>query len=97
MREMFKLLVQDESLKEMYPELAKLAAIGFFIPMSTAKCERVFSAMNRIKTDLRNRLKRSTLDCLIRISFEGPPPASFNFDRAADIWGGMRNRRLSIT
>ena len=53
--------------------------------------------MNRVKTDLRNRLKTDTLNCFIRISFEGPPAASFDFERAADTWGGMRNRRLTIT
>ena len=43
--------------------------------------------MNRIKTDLRNRLKTSTLDCLMRISIEGPCIAQFNFERAVDIAG----------
>ena len=52
--------------------------------------------MNRIKTDLRNRLKTVTLDNLMRISIEGPPLSDFNFEKAADIWGGMRNRRLSV-
>ena len=79
----------------MFPELAKLASIGALISVSTAECERAFSAMNHIKTDLRN-LKTSTLDCLMRISTEGPCIAQFNFERAADIWGGMHNRRLSI-
>ena len=31
-----------------------------------------------------------------RVSIEGPSMAQFNFERAADIWGGMRNRRLSV-
>ena len=32
----------------------------------------------------------------MRISIEGPQIGDFNFERAADIWGGMRNRRLSV-
>ena len=91
-----QLLCNESVLRDMFPELAKLASIGALIPVSTAECERAFSAMNRIKTDLRNRLKTSTLDCLMRISIEGPCIAQFNFERAADIWGGMHNRRLSI-
>ena len=65
-------------------------------PVITAECERAFSSMKRIKTSLRNRLKTPTLDCLMRISIEGPPSTDFNFDKAADIWGGMRNRRLCV-
>ena len=68
MRQIFKLLCTDQSLRDMFPQLAKLAAIGALIPVSTAECERAFSAMNRIKTELRNRLKTSTLDCLMRVS-----------------------------
>jgi hypothetical protein len=95
-RELFKVILNNESLKELYPQMMKLAAIAALIPMSTAECERVFSTMNRIKTDLRNRLKTNTLDCLIRLSFNGPPADLFDFERAADIWGAMRNRRLTI-
>ena len=62
----------------------------------TAECERAFSAMNHIKTDLRNHLKTPTLDHIMRISIEGPVVSDFNFERAADLWGGMCNRRLSV-
>ena len=75
----------------MFSQLTKLAAIAALVPVSTAECERAFSSMKRVKTELRNRLKTSTLDCLMRISIEGPPSSDFNFERAADIWGGMRN------
>ena len=30
-------------------------------------------------------------------SNEGPPLSDFNFEQAADMWGGNRNRRLSMT
>ena len=94
MRHVFKLLCTNHSLHDMFPQLLKLATIGALIPVSTAECKRAFSSMNRIKTELRNRLKTSTLDCLMRVSIEGLPLADFNFEHAADIWGGMRNRRL---
>ena len=38
-----------------FPQLSRLASIALIIPVSTAECERCFSSMNRIKTDLRNR------------------------------------------
>ena len=80
----------------MFPQLTKLSTIAALVPVSTANCERAFSTMKRIKTELRNHLKTSTLDRLMRISIEGPPSPDFNFERAADIWSGMRNRRLSV-
>ena len=78
-RQMLRLLCAQESLRDMFPQLTKLSAIAALIPISTAECERAFSAMKRIKTDLRNRLKTSTLDCLMRITIEGPPASNFNF------------------
>jgi hypothetical protein len=96
MRQILRLLCTDKTLRDMFPQLTKLSTVAALIPVSTAECERAFSAMNRIKTNLRNRLKTQTLDCLMRISIEGPPVSDFNFERAADLWGGMRNRRLSV-
>ena len=93
MRQMFMLLCTDQSLRDMFPQIA---AIGALVSVNTAKCECAFSAMYRMKTKIRNRLKTSTLNCLMQVSIEGPPVAQFNFKRAADIWGGMHNQRLSI-
>ena len=83
MTQMVTAMVTDSNLKDMYPELTKLATIAAILPVSTASCERAFSAMKRIKTELRNRMKTSTLDQLMRISIEGPPMDSFNFEMAA--------------
>ena len=83
--EVMQYLVQEE-IALLYPELAKLANIGLVIPISTATCERGFSAMKRIKTELRNTLTTRVLDCLIRISIDGPDLGNFDFDRAATKW-----------
>ena len=45
-------LVENNTLQAMFPNLAKIAAIGLLLPMSTADCERGFSALQRIKTNL---------------------------------------------
>ena len=66
------------------------------LPMSTADCERRFSALQRIKTDLRNRLSNKVLHYLLSISIEGPPPADFPYNEACDIWAGWRNRRIQV-
>ena len=44
------------------------------------------------KTDLCNRLKTRTLECLMRISIEGPSREDFDFAKTAKMW--MKNRRL---
>ena len=36
----------------MFPNLFKLSAIGLLLPMSTVDCERGFSTLSRVKTDL---------------------------------------------
>ena len=52
MQGMLKLLVSNATLKSMYPQLSKMASTSLVIPLSTAECDRCFSAMKRIKTDL---------------------------------------------
>ena len=85
-------LLQEEVVP-LYPELAKLAHIGLVIP---ATCERGFSAMKRIKTELRNRLTTKVLDCLMQISIDGPDLGSFDFERAVTKWASRRNRRIKV-
>jgi hypothetical protein len=89
-------VLASEKLKDVYPQLACFASLGLTIPFSTADCERAFSSMNRVKTPLRNRLKTSTLDSLLRISIECPDLEDFNFDQALSTWTSTRNRRISV-
>ena len=96
MQGMLKLLVSNATLKSMYPQSSKLVSISLVIPVSTAECERCFSAMKRIKTDLRNHLLTSTLRNLMRISTEGPLLQDYDFDQAVDIWSGKRQRRITV-
>ena len=53
---MMATIVKKENLLSVFPNICNLAAIAQLIPASTADCERGFSALNRIKTPLRNRL-----------------------------------------
>ena len=90
------LLSSDGTLTTMFPNFALLATVALIIPVSTAECERCFSSMKRIKTTLRNRMETATLDQLMRIANEGPEPEVFNFDKAADLWGSLRQRRINV-
>ena len=94
MQGVLKTLASGPALAAMYPCLSKLACIALILPISTAECERSFSAMKRVKTELRNRLITTTLDHLLRISISGPDLKDYDFDRAVDEWGAMRNRRI---
>ena len=91
-----KLLVANQTLGSLYPNLCKLAQICLILPVSTADCERAFSTMKRVKTPLRNRLNTKILDALLRIRIEGPDMSDFDFELALNNWAKLRNRRIKI-
>ena len=55
----------------------------------------MFSRMNRVKTDYRNRLGRESLDSCLRIGEEGPTLQNFNPDKAIDLWYNDKVRQFS--
>ncbi|XP_060768482.1 zinc finger protein 862-like [Neoarius graeffei] len=75
-----------EELHLLYPNLSLLSAIALTIPVSSVNCERDFSAMNRIKTDLRSRLQGDSLTACMTISINGPPVGQFNYSRALELF-----------
>ena len=90
-------LVRSEELKLMFPNLAKLAAIGLLLPMSAVDCERRFSALTRVNTNLRNRLSAKTLDHLLVITSEGPiSPTDHFYNQVCDHWASWRNQRIQV-
>ena len=96
MQEVMTRLSTNPTLHQMYPELSKLAQICLVIPVSTADCERGFSAMARVKTKLRNQMKNSTLNHCLRILIEGPPIETFDFEKVLDTWKKHGHRRLIL-
>ena len=73
-------LVDNSTLQAMFPHLSQIAAIGLLLPMYTADCEQGFSALQMIKTDLRNRLSSKIMNYLLSISIKGPSPTDFSYD-----------------
>lgn len=69
--------------------------ITLALPVSSAVCERGFSAQKRIKTDVRGSLHVDTVEDLIRISMEGPSLEDFDAREAVQMWSsqGKRSRR----
>ena len=70
-----------------------LVELLFSIPISNAKVERMFSLMNRVKTDSRASLGENTLNNLIRIRMEGPPIEEFDPTPAIQLWAISATRR----
>ena len=95
-RQLMSHVLKTEKLCRMFPNLAKLAAIGLVLPLSTVDCERGFSTLSRVKTDLRNRLINETLNHLLVISIEGPNPADYPYEQACSLWASRRNRRIQV-
>ena len=96
MKAVLSKLATNSTLQQMYPQLYKLAQICLIIPVSTADCERGFSAMGRVKTKLRNQMKNSTLNHCLRIVIEGPPVADFDFEQTLDSWKEHGHRRVML-
>ena len=65
------------------------------IPISNAKVERIFSLMNRVRTDFRASLSENTLNNLIRIQMEGPPLEEFDTTPAIQLWAMGATCRLN--
>lgn len=89
-------LLTSSTAKQMFKNLSKIAQIYKTLPPHTADCERDFSKMKLVKSDLRNRLKEDTLDCLMRISINGPPPDKFPYIKAVKVWSEKKDRRYKV-
>ena len=89
--ELWKLMATHH--RDEVQNLIKLSQLALVLPTNTAGCERGFSAQNRIKNALRNRLKADRLDVLMTIDIEGPPAVDFDFSLALDEWA-KKNRRI---
>jgi hypothetical protein len=81
----------------MFQEVCKVVSVVLLIPTNTACCERGFSAVNLIKTFLRNKMKTPLLKAIMMIRLNGPSPTDeagmAALLRAAFItWNELRKR-----
>ena len=82
--------LSKDACTQIFPTISKLLVHALVLPMSTTDCERCFCAMNRTKTDYRNRMHTETLDRLLRVKIEGPPLQEFNFREAIARWSRVK-------
>jgi hypothetical protein len=76
---------EKPTILEQPPSFKKLISI-INIAVSSAECERGFSAMNLIMSPLRSSLNISTVCDLLRIRLLGPPVDRYNPERHVKTW-----------
>lgn len=84
LREPFRDYVDDPN--QIPAAITKLKAVLRTLPVSSADCERGFSSMNVICSDIRNRLDVHHIDNLIFISLVGPPVKHFCPEHYVKLW-----------
>lgn len=83
--------------KEAFPELYRLGAIAISLPVSTASCERSFSALRHIKTWVRNSISNDKLQCVALLAIEKERTEALNNDVVIDAFAkAHKNRRILL-
>lgn len=93
--EIWARVLTNDILKVKCSDALHIIELLLITPFTNAKLERMFSRMNRVKTDWRNKLGRERLDSCLRISEEGESIEDFNPDGAIEIWYEQKVRRIS--
>lgn len=81
----------EETTGNLCPNLEKICAAAAVLPISTAEVERVFSELNLVKTDLRNRLHVEKVHQLLMIHRN---EQFIDYGRAVQKWHSMKKRRI---
>ena len=86
------------SLKEAFPTLLKVIQIALTIYVSSASCERSFSALKRIKNYLRSTMNEDRLVNLAVLSVEREISQSLDLEDAVDKFCALdKNRRIMLS
>ena len=83
--------------KAAFPNLVKLLQLSLTIVVSTAECERSFSALKRIKSYLRSTMSTQRLSNLTVLSIERKLSESLSLDEVVDLFAAKdKNRRIAL-
>ena len=84
-------------LKAAFPTLIKQLQIALTIAVSTAECERSFSALKRIKTFLRSTMSEQRLTNLALLSIETQISQNLPLDEVVDRFAAAdKNRKIVL-
>ena len=82
---------------EAFHELHRLGKIAIALPVSTASCERSFSALRHIKTWVRNAMSNSRLSNVALLVIERERALSLSNEKAVDAFAAAhKNRRIAL-
>ena len=75
-----------------------LCELGFSLPFSNGRVERIISSLKLVKTDRRTRLQKSTLKDLLEIQAQGLTLSNFSPEQAVSLWWTDYNtsRRINL-
>ena len=91
------LLLELRSLRSAFPTLIRLLQIALTVVVTTAHCERSFSALKRIKTYLRSTMTEQRLVDLAVLSIERDLSGLLSLDEIIDTFAGEdKNRRIAL-
>ena len=88
-------IFHNESIKQECKNVLHVFEIMLIVPFTNGKVELLFSRMNHVKTDIRNRLSRRRLDVCLRVGEEGPDVTGFDLDSVIDKWFADKTCRLT--
>lgn len=78
-----------------YPNLYALLSVAYTLPISSATCERSFSAMRRIKNWLRTSMSQSRFSNLAVLNIENDITNTIDTDAIIDQFA-LINRKISL-
>lgn len=93
--DLWQILLSKDSYKSDFSNVLHLVRIMLTLPISSAECERAFSAQKRIKSHVRSCLSVQRLSDLILISSEGPELAEFDPQKSVNKWMSNGKRRIA--
>ena len=94
--EIWSIILMNNNLKNECSDMLHIIELLLITPFTNAKLEHMFSRMNCVKTDWRNRLERDRLDSCLRIGEEGKSIEEFNPNEAIKAWYEHKVRRISV-
>ena len=77
---------EDSTARVELPNMLKLLQISLVLPFQSVHTERGFSACNRIKNCLRNRLLEPHLNACVRVGVEKVPLRMVVFEEVKVVW-----------
>lgn len=96
MKNINDVLQEVYQLRAAFPTLVKLLQIALTIAVSTAECERSFSALKRIKTFLRSTMSEQRLTDLALLSVEKQLSQRLSLDKVVDRFAATDKNRRNV-